>query len=117
VSAQYENVLIEQSRNVLLTGSGWGGGRGRAVEARPDWAKPHFYLGKTLAALGELSAARTELEAAARIEPDLSQHQYQLAQVYRRLGNVEKAEQHLARYRELVELERKKKTPAEFNVP
>jgi tetratricopeptide (TPR) repeat protein len=89
----------------------------RAVEARPDWAKPHFYLGKTLAALGELSAARTELEAAARIEPDLSQHQYQLAQIYRRLGNVEKAEKHLARYRELVELERKKKTPAEFNVP
>ena len=63
------------------------------------------------------SGARTELEDAARIEPDLSQHQYQLAQVYRRLGNVEKAEQHLARYRELVELERNKKTPAEFNVP
>ena len=89
----------------------------RAVETRPDWAKPHFYLGKTLAALGQLDAACTQLEDAARLEPDQSQHQYQLAQVYRRLGNVEKAEQHLARYRELVELERNKKTPAEFNVP
>jgi tetratricopeptide (TPR) repeat protein len=89
----------------------------RAVEARPDWAKPHFYLGKTLAALGQLGAACTELEAAARIEPDQSQHQYQLAQVYRRRGNLTKSEQHLARYRELAELEQKKKTPAELNVP
>jgi predicted Zn-dependent protease len=89
----------------------------RAVEARPDWAKPHFYLGKTLAALGQLDVACTELEAAARVEPDQSQYQYQLAQVYRRLGNFTKSEQHLARYRELTELERRRKTPAELNVP
>lgn len=88
-----------------------------AVEARPDWAKPHFYLGKTLAALGQLDSARAELEAAASIEPDQSQHQYQLAQVYRRIGDRAKSERHLARYRELAERERKKKTPAELDVP
>jgi predicted Zn-dependent protease len=89
----------------------------RAVEARPDWAKPHFYLGKTLAALGQLDAARTALEAAAQIEPGQSQYEYQLAQVYRRMGDRAKSKQHLARYRELAARERKKKTPAELNVP
>jgi predicted Zn-dependent protease len=89
----------------------------RAVEARPDWAKPHFYLGKTLAALGQLDSGRNELEAAAHIEPDQSQYEYQLAQVYRRMGDRAKSEQHLARYRELAARERKKKTPAELNVP
>ncbi len=89
----------------------------RAVEARPDWAKPHFYLGKTLAALGQLDAARAQLEDAARIQPDQSQHEYQLAQIYRRLGDPTKSEQHLARYRELAGLEAGRKTPSELNVP
>jgi tetratricopeptide (TPR) repeat protein len=89
----------------------------RAVDARPDWAKPHFYLGKTLAASGNLAAALAELESAARLEPDQSQHHYQLAQVYRRLGKVKQSEQHLARYRELVETERNKKAPFELHEP
>ncbi len=82
--------------------------------ASRDCAWPLLELGFLAS---QLDAACAQLEDAARLEPDQSQHQYQLAQVYRRLGNVEKAEQHLARYRELVELERNKKTPAEFNVP
>ncbi|PYT31123.1 MAG: hypothetical protein DMG57_05820 [Acidobacteria bacterium] len=89
----------------------------RAVDARPDWAKPHFYLGKMLAASGNLAAALAELESAARLEPDQSQHHYQLAQVYRRLGKVKQSEQHLARYRELVETERNKGALFELHEP
>ena len=73
----------------------------RAIEARTDWAKPHFYLGKTLAGLGQLDSARAELETAASLESDQSQYEYQLAQVYRRIGDHAKSEQHLARYREV----------------
>ena len=89
----------------------------RAVEARPDWAKPHFYLGKTLATMGQLDAARAQLEDAVRIEPDQSQHQYQLSQIYRRLGDPKKSERHLARYRELAGLEASGKTSSVLNVP
>jgi len=89
----------------------------RAIEARTDWAKPHFYLGKTLAGLGQLDSARAELETAASLESDQSQYEYQLAQVYRRIGDHAKSEQHLARYRELAERQRKTRRPAELNVP
>jgi len=86
-----------------------------AVEARDDWAKPHFYLGKALAARGELSAARAELEAAARLEPDQSQHQYQLAQLYRRMGETAQAKRRMSRYRELAA--RRKQPAPELHVP
>jgi len=87
----------------------------RAVSARPDWAKPHFYLGKALAARGDLNGARGELEAAAQLEPDQSQHQYQLAQVYRRMGDVAKSKDRMLRYRQLVE--NKNKTAPDLHVP
>jgi len=89
----------------------------RAVEARPDWAKPHFYLGKTLATMGQLDAARAQLEDAVRIEPDQSQHHYQLSQIYCRLGDPKKSERHLARYRALAGLEASGKTSSVLNVP
>jgi tetratricopeptide (TPR) repeat protein len=89
----------------------------QAVAARPDWAKPHFYLGKTLAALGNLNAARTEMEAAVRLDEAKSQYHYQLALLYRQLKEPQRAKQHLERYRALVELERDKRAPAEFGSP
>ncbi|MGH9428540.1 MAG: tetratricopeptide repeat protein, partial [Terriglobia bacterium] len=87
----------------------------RAVAARPDWAKPHFYLGKVLVALGDLKAARTEMEAAVSLDEGKSQYHYQLAQLYRRLKNARKAEQHLTRYQALAELERKQKTTIDLS--
>ena len=89
----------------------------KSIAARPDWAKPHFYLGKSRAALGDYEGARTEMETAARLEGSKPEYHYQLAQVYRRLGETRKAEQHMARYRTLAGLERKKNPPTEFSNP
>jgi tetratricopeptide (TPR) repeat protein len=77
----------------------------RAVEARPDWARPHFHLGKALAAAGELAGARRELEEAVKLDEGRSEYHYQLAQVYRRIGEREKAREELARFRKLAKLE------------
>lgn len=87
----------------------------KAVDARPEWAKPHFYLGKSLAARDDLTAARAELEAAAQLEPDQSQHQYQLAQLYRRMGETAQSEKRMSRYRELASSQ--KKGVPELHVP
>jgi tetratricopeptide (TPR) repeat protein len=89
----------------------------QAVAARPDWAKPHFYLGKTLAALGNFDGARTEMEAAVRLDEQKSQYHYQLAQLYRQLKETQKAKRHLERYQALADLERTKRAPAEFSSP
>jgi predicted Zn-dependent protease len=71
----------------------------RAVQARPQWALPHFHLGKALAALNELTGARAELERAITIDGNKSDYHYQLAQVYRRLGETQKAKAAIARFR------------------
>ena len=89
----------------------------KAVAARPDWAKPHFYLGKALIALGDINGARAEMETAVRLDEGKSQYHYQLAQVYRRMRETEKAKQHMARYQVLADLERKKGAVAEFIDP
>jgi len=87
----------------------------RAVEVRPDWAKPHFYLGKALVALGDLRNAQEELETAVRLDEGKSQYHYQLAQLYRRLKQTQKAKEHLTRYEELVDLERKQKATIDLS--
>jgi tetratricopeptide (TPR) repeat protein len=87
----------------------------QSAAARPDWAKPHFYLGKTLVTLNDLEGARIELETAVRLDEAKSQHHYQLAQLYRRLKEPEKAKQHLTRYQALVESERKQKATVDLS--
>lgn len=89
----------------------------QAIAARPDWAKLHFYLGKTLASRGDFHGARAEMEIALRLDESKSEYHYQLAQVYKRLGESHKVAQHMARYQALGELERKKKASAEFVSP
>lgn len=76
----------------------------RAVEARPDWARPHFHLGKELAEIGDLRAARKELEEAVKLDESRSEYHYQLGLVYRWLGEAEKASAQLARFRALADL-------------
>jgi predicted Zn-dependent protease len=73
----------------------------RAVRARPDWALPHFHLGKTLAALNDLNAARAEIETAITLDSNKPDFHYQLAQIYRRLGETEKSNAQFARFRSL----------------
>ena len=82
----------------------------RAAQARPQWAPPHFHLGKTLAALNDLKAARAELEKAIAIDSNNSHYHYQLANVYRRLGEAEKAKAEFDRFRSLMQEQR---SPAE----
>jgi tetratricopeptide (TPR) repeat protein len=86
----------------------------RAVEVRPDWAKPHFYLGKALVSLGEMRDAQDELETAVRLDRK-SQYHYQLAQLYRRLKQTQKAKEQLTRYQELAGLERKQKATIDLS--
>jgi len=81
----------------------------QAVNFRPDWAKPHFYLGKALVALSDLDGGRSEMEAAIRLDGMKSEYHYQLAQLYRRLKETQKAKQHLTQYQALAKLERERK--------
>ncbi len=89
----------------------------RAINARPDWAKPHFYLGKTLVSLGDLHGALAEMESALRLDETRPEYHYQFALVLRRLGQARKAEQHMARYQALSNLERGKKAPVDLISP
>ena len=89
----------------------------RAVEARPRWARPHFYLGKKLAASGDLEGARKELEQAVRLDETQSEYHYRLAQVYRQLGQPLKAGAHLARFRQLAKLQSKPSPGDSFTEP
>jgi anaphase-promoting complex subunit 3 len=52
-------------------------------------------IGKVLVARGELEQARIRFEKAAEYMPDAAAVHYQLGLVYRRLGQVEKAQRHL----------------------
>ena len=87
----------------------------QAATARPDWAKPHFYLGKILVALDDLEGGRAEMEAAIHLDEGRSEYHYQLAQLYRRLKETQKARQHLSRYKVLAELERKQKATVDLS--
>ena len=87
----------------------------RAATARPDWAKTHFYLGKALVALGDLRNAQEELETAVRLDEGKSQYHYQLAQLYRRLKQTQKAKEHLTRYQALADLEHKQKATVDLS--
>src|SRR5439155_9384303 len=89
----------------------------KAVQARPDWARPHFHLAKTLVELDDLQGARKELENAVRLDDSKSEYQYQLAQVYRRLGEVQKATAAFARFRSMAQVERKSNAGADFSQP
>jgi tetratricopeptide (TPR) repeat protein len=89
----------------------------RAVEARPQWARPHFYLGKKLAASGDLDGARKELEQAVSLDDTQSEYHYRLAQVYRQLGQPLKAGAHLARFRQLAKLQSKPSPGDSFTEP
>lgn len=89
----------------------------RAVETRPDWARTHFHLGKALAAEEDLAAARQELERAVELDAAQPEYHYQLATVYRRLGEAGKARAQLAQFRSLRNLETRPPAAAEVAQP
>ena len=65
----------------------------------PSYALAHFQLGRLLARGGNYSEARAELEKAVALEPDMPEAYYQLGHAYLRLGEKEKADQALAKFK------------------
>jgi tetratricopeptide (TPR) repeat protein len=88
----------------------------RAIDARPDWAKPHYYLGKALAARDQPREARKEFESAVALDGSKPEYFYQLAQVCGTLGDTATAKRYLARFRE-IQAEQKSTPPMELEQP
>ena len=72
----------------------------RALQLNPDLVSAHAILGKALAETGQLAEAVQELKLAQATDTDGSLH-YQLAGLYRKLGEPEKAKQALLASEEL----------------
>jgi len=68
----------------------------RALDVFPNYALPHYQIGRAQARLGQPADARVELEKAISLQPDLHEAWYHLAQTYRKLGMKEKADEALA---------------------
>jgi tetratricopeptide (TPR) repeat protein len=89
----------------------------RAVQVRPEWARTHFHLAKAMAELSDLAGARTELQQAISLDDSQSEYHYQLAQVYRRLGDPRNADIQLARFRSMQRRESQSAQSADFAQP
>jgi Flp pilus assembly protein TadD len=64
-----------------------------AARLGPQEAAPRLLLGKLLAHQGELARAAREFEAALKIQPNDTSAQYQLATIYRKAGNLKRADE------------------------
>jgi tetratricopeptide (TPR) repeat protein len=89
----------------------------RSIAARSQWAKPHFYLGRSRAAQGDFAEARKEMETAVRLDGSRPEYHYQLSRAYLKTGEAEKAAEQENLYRKLAARERERKPPAELNEP
>jgi Tfp pilus assembly protein PilF len=67
----------------------------KAEQLNPRNGQVLLEMGKLLVARGELEQARIRLEKAAEYMPDAPAVHYQLGILYRRLGQLDKAEEHL----------------------
>jgi len=88
-----------------------------SIAARPEWAKPHFYLGKSRAAKGDFAEARKEVETAVRLDGSRSEYHYQLARIYQKTGETQKAEEQMNLYQKLTVRELEKKPNGGSNEP
>jgi protein O-GlcNAc transferase len=71
----------------------------KAQTLRPGYGLPHFYMGRMFKETGNTEKAVSELEKAIALNPDLAEAYYQLGTLLNRLGQKEKAEAALARFR------------------
>lgn len=88
----------------------------RAVEARPEWAAPHYHLGKALASRSLFVEARKELESAVALDATKAEYFYQLGQVCRQAGDAANARRYLDRFQELQAVQ-KSAVPMELQQP
>ena len=83
----------------------------------PDHLAGNYGQGVTRVRLGQLSRAKELLESVISLRADHTQAHYQLALLYRRLGDSEKSDQMFKRFRELEALERdRRKTQAKKEI-
>ena len=80
----------------------------KAVTANPRYAAAHLQMGILRADAGEFSGAATQYEAALKIDPQLEEGHYRLAQAYRQLGKPELAKEELRLYDQCVKESAKK---------
>lgn len=73
----------------------------KAIALNPSLPQARLELGKLLRMRGDLPAAKAQFEAAAKLDPESSDAYYQLMAVYRKLGEQQKADQALQKFREL----------------
>ena len=69
----------------------------RALELQPETARAIAGLARVATVLGESAEAAENFERALELEPEANAVHYSLSQVYRRLGDQERMEFHLAR--------------------
>ena len=73
----------------------------KAIALNPSLPQARLELGKLLRMRGDLPGAKSQLEAAAKLDPKSSDAYYQLMAVYKKLGEQQKADQALQKFREL----------------
>jgi tetratricopeptide (TPR) repeat protein len=89
----------------------------RAAQVRPEWARTHFNLAKTLAELHDLAGARLEFELAVKLDDSQPEYHYQLGHIYNRLGEGPKANAAFTRFRSISQAARDHVDAQDFNQP
>jgi tetratricopeptide (TPR) repeat protein len=72
-----------------------------SVNLRSDYAPAHFELGRALVELGRVNEAVDQYRAALKIEPKNAETLYRLTLAYRKLGEMQLAEEAEAEFRKL----------------
>ena len=72
-----------------------------SLAADPRFPQARYQLGVALEGRGLVAEAITELNEAARLDPDYAEPQYALARLYRRSGDKERADRALERFLEI----------------
>jgi cytochrome c-type biogenesis protein CcmH/NrfG len=76
------------------------------IASDPNSMMGHFQLGKCYATQGRYQEAIKALNRAAELDPSYRSTHYQLADVYKRLKQPEKEQEHMAIFRKLYEQDR-----------
>jgi len=74
-----------------------------AIKLNPQFGDAYLYLGILCSDIGDFSAAVAALQKAVELTPLPDDAHYRLAQLYRRMGDVEKANQEIAQFKQIAE--------------
>jgi tetratricopeptide (TPR) repeat protein len=74
-----------------------------AIKLNPQFGDAYLYLGILCSDIGDFPAAIAALQKAVELKPLPDDAHYRLAQLYRRMGDVEKANQEIAQFKQIAE--------------